>query len=147
MCLIVDVNVAKEVFGDTEEPDFAEVRKALFLSKAPVVRIVYGGLLREELLRVEDVRRALVLLDRAGRAWQVSDGEVEAETDLVEALRLCVSNDTHIIALARVAGVRLLCSRNQALHTDFTNKKLIDTPRGKVYQNASHKHLIRQFCR
>jgi len=147
MCLIVDVNVAREVFSDTEEPDFAEIRKALFQSKPPLVRIVYGGLLREEYLRIEQVRRALVILDRAGRARQVPDAEVGAETDLVEAIRLCVSNDTHIVALARVAGVRLLCSRDQALHTDFSNKKLIDKPRGKVYQSASHKHLIKRFCR
>ncbi len=147
MCLIVDVNVAREVFSDTEEPDFAEIRKALFQSKAPLVHIVYGGLLREEYLRIEQVRRALVILDRAGRARQVPDAEVRAETDLVEAIRLCVSNDTHIIALARVAGVRLLCSRDQALHTDFNNKKLIDKPGGKVYQSASHKHLIKRFCR
>lgn len=147
MCLIVDVNVAREVFSDTEEPDFAEIRKALFQLKAPLVRIVYGGLLREELLRVEEVRRALVVLDRAGRTRQISDAEVAGETSAVQALALCISNDAHIIALARVAGVRLLCSRDQALHADFTNKDLIDTPRGKVYQNASHKHLIRQFCR
>ncbi len=147
MCLIIDVNVAREVFSDTEEPDFAEIRKALFLSKAPGVRIVYGGLLREEYLRVEQVRRALVVLDRAGRVQKVSDAKVVAETISIELLHLCVSNDTHIIALARVAGVRLLCSRDQALQTDFSNKKLIDNPRGKVYQNASHKHLIKQFCR
>lgn len=147
MCLIVDVNVAREVFGDTEEPNFAEVRKALFLSKSPVVRIVYGGLLREELLRVEEVRRALVVLDRAGRTRQIPDAEVAGEISAVEAIALCVSNDTHIIALARIAGVRLLCSRDQDLHTDFTNRKLIDNPRGKVYQNSSHKHLIKRFCR
>jgi len=147
MCLIVDVNVAREVFSAPDEPDFADVRKALFSSKPPVVKIVYGGRLREEYLRLEDVRRALVVLDRAGRLRAIPDAEVGAETASVEALGLCVSNDTHIIALARVAGVRLLCSRDQALHTDFSNKKLVDGPRGKVYQNASHKHLIRQFCR
>ncbi len=146
MCLIVDVNVVREVFSDTEEPDFADVRNALFLSKSPVVKIVYGGLLREEYLRLEEVRRALVILDRAGRTHKISDADVEAETIAVETLSLCVSNDTHIIALARVAGVRLLCSRDKALHTDFNNKKLVDSPRGKVYQNASHKHLIKRFC-
>ena len=147
MCLIVDVNVAREVFSDTDEPDFADVRKALFLSKSPVVKIVHGGLLREEYLRVEEIRRALVVLDRAGRVRAIPDAEVVAETVSVETLGLCASNDTHIIALARVAGVRLLCSRDQALHADFTSAALIDRPRGKVYQSASHKHLIRQFCR
>lgn len=146
MCLIVDANVAKEVFSDTEESDFVELRKAL-LSKSPIVRVVYGGLLREELLRIAEVRRALVSLDRLGQVRQVSDAEVSQETSTVEGLALCVSNDVHIIALARVAEVRLLCSRDQALHTDFTNAELIKSPRGKVYQNASHQHLIWQFCR
>ena len=147
MCLIVDVNVAKEVFSVTDEPDFADVRRALFSSKSPVVKIVYGGLLREEYLRLDDVRRALVVLDRAGRVRAIPDAEVEAEIARVETLGLCVSNDTHVVALARVAEVRLLCSRDQALHADFTNADLINSPRGKVYQSASHKHLIRQFCR
>ncbi len=146
MCLIVDANVAKEVFSDTEESDFVELRKAL-LSKSPIVGVVYGGLLREELLRIAEVRRALVSLDRLGPVRQVSDAEVSQETSTVEGLALCVSNDVHIIALARVAEVRLLCSRDQALHTDFTNAELIKSPRGEVYQNASHQHLIWQFCR
>ena len=46
---------------------------------------------------------------------------------------LCASNDSHIIALAQVANARMLYSRDQDLHQDFTNLALLDRPRGKVY--------------
>ena len=146
MCLIVDVNIAREVFGGSEEPEFFVIRQALYQKASNSVKLVYGGHLRVEYLRVEAVRRALRVLDQAGRARQISDAVVDAEQKSVEQMSICVSNDTHIIALARTANVRLLCSHDQALHTDFTNKKLIDEPRGKVYQKAAHKHLIKKFC-
>ena len=59
----------------------------------------------------------------------------------------CVSDDPHVIALAQESGARLLCSLDEALHTDFTNPRLINAPRGHVYQNAAHKHLIRLHCK
>jgi hypothetical protein len=61
-------------------------------------------------------------------------------------MRLCRSNDLHIIALARVARVGLLCSRDQALADDFTNRTLIANPRGRVYKYARHRTLLPQFC-
>ena len=146
MCLIVDVNVAQEVFSNSDDPDFSVIRHALFQKESNSVKLVYGGYLRVEYLRMETVRRALRVLDQSGRIIQISDAKVNTEQKLIEHLNICVSNDTHIIALARVAKVRLLCSHDQSLHTDFTNKKLIDEPRGKVYQKATHKHLIKKFC-
>lgn len=146
MCLIVDVNIAREVFGGSEDPDFSVIRQALFQKASNSVKLIYGGHLRVEYLRIDAVRRALRVLDQAGRAKQISDAQVNAEQAAVEEMGICVSNDTHIIALARIANVRLLCSHDQALHTDFTSKKLIDEPRGKVYQKAAHKHLIKKFC-
>ena len=83
-------------------------------------------------------------LDQAGRAKAVPDAPVDARMKLVAPQ--CVSDDPHIIALALVSGARLLCSLDQALHTDFTNPKLINSPRGNVYQNATHEHLVRHHC-
>ena len=39
--------------------------------------------------------------------------EVEAETASVAGTGLCVSDDEHVIALARASGARLLCSEDQ----------------------------------
>ena len=64
-----------------------------------------------------------------------------------------MSNDFHIIALAQLAGARMLYSRDRELHQDFRNSKLVDRPRGKVYPrnmnlSASKQWLARnrRFC-
>ena len=62
-------------------------------------------------------------------------------------LDLCVSNDVHILALARAAGVRLLISLDRDLHRDFTNPQILRNPRGKVYQNRQHAKLLNKPCK
>lgn len=146
MCLIIDNDVVARVFAGAEDPDFAELFGCLFGAAKPTVSIVYGGRLREEYLQNLKVVRLLTTLDRAGRARVIPDANIAEEEAAVVASGACVSNDYHIIAIARVSGVRVLCSHDQALHQDFTNKILIDHPRGKVYQNHSHRHLLVQAC-
>ena len=69
----------------------------------------------------------------------VRDEAVRDETERLErdkASRLegaCRSNDTHVIALARVGGARLLFTNDGELQKDFRNSGLIRDPRGKVY--------------
>jgi hypothetical protein len=146
MCLIVDNNVVARVFDGLDDPDFGELFHCLFQSGSPPVRIVYGGKLRREYLRSGKVQKLLVVLDRAGRARAVPDTDVDREEETVHASGLCISDDPHVIALARVGGVRVLCSHDQDLHEDFTNKRLLDGPRGKVYQGRRHRHLLVQAC-
>lgn len=136
----MDNNVAAEFFCEST-PDLQSLRQAVLSSTC---RLYYGGDLRREYFRSEKVRRKLKLLDQAGRAKAVSDAAVDTKT--AEVKPQCVSDDPHVIALAIVSGARLLCSRDQALHTDFDNPQLIHSPRGYVYQNASHEHLIRRCC-
>jgi hypothetical protein len=146
MCLIIDDDVVGRVFSGAEDPDFADLFGCLFGVKRPTVQIVYGGRLREEYLRNSKVARLLVLLDRAGRARVIADADISEEEAVVIASGECISNDYHIIAIARVSGVRALCSHDQALHQDFTNKSLLDHPRGRVYQNNGHRHVLVQAC-
>jgi len=146
MCLIIDNNLVARVFNGLEDPDFGELFHSLFQSGRPPVRIVYGGRLRREYLRSGKVQKLLLVLDRAGRARAVPDSEVDVEEEAVFSSDLCVSDDPHVIALARISGVRVLCSQDQALHEDFTNRKLLDRPRGKVYQGRRHRHLLVQAC-
>ena len=90
--------------------------------------------------------RFLLRLDQAGKARQVANSEVDAETQRLAVGNFCVSDDPHIIALARVGTVRLLCSDDEDLATDFTNKDLIGNPRGSVYKRAEHAHLLDKHC-
>jgi peptide subunit release factor 1 (eRF1) len=143
MCLIVDANVASLVFTSDPPKEFNPVTNALLRGEAVAI---YGGQLTREYLKLGPVRRFLVALDRAGRAKQLPENQIDTEAAKLASERACQSNDHHIIAIARIGHVRLLCSHDEALHADFTNKTLLDDPRGSVYQNDAHKHLLRKHC-
>ncbi len=148
MCLIIDINIAHKALLTDSDPDFSIVYACLFTGKPYKARLVYGGKkFLEELAKNNAVISIIAALDRAGKAIKIDDNSVDEEEQKIAASGLCTSNDEHIIALARVANVRLLCSHDQALHVDFTDKKLLDTPRSKVYQDTTHKDLLRRFCK
>ncbi|MYE90640.1 hypothetical protein F4X33_16770 [Candidatus Poribacteria bacterium] len=79
-------------------------------------------------------------LARADQIEVVSQGVAEKENELKGKIE---SNDEHIVALAIVAGVKVLVSSDQALHKDFKNPNLVG---GKVYQKKSHVGLLRDTC-
>lgn len=143
MCLIIDANFIAITLSPNPPPAAKPVWDALYFRKA---RGVYGGKLAIEYSKLRKFSRLIAQLDRAGVLRQVPSKDVESETKKVERLGHCVSNDSHIIGLARASGVRLLCSNDKALHTDFKNPLLV-APVGHVYQNEAHSHLIEQFCR
>jgi hypothetical protein len=143
MCLIIDANMICGVLSAQPTADCKPLKEALFRKKAAAV---YGGELTREYSALTRFRGFLIELDRIGSLRKINDAEVEAETTKVSEEGLCLSDDQHIIALARVAKVRLLCSHDQNLHADFTNR-LILQPRGSVYQRSSHVHLIRRHCK
>jgi hypothetical protein len=145
MCLIVDANVMSRVFLKTDDPNFAPVRVALF-GPGAYARVAWGGTkLSKEY--GDNVARVLVKLDQAGRARKIPSGEVDAVEKSLKAQGGLSSDDPHIVALAQVSGVRLLCSLDTALHEDFKNPPLLSKPRGAVYQTLAHQHLLKSHCR
>lgn len=142
MCLIVDANVAVQVFASILPTDFTPIQKAL--SNGTAVG-VYGGKLKDEYSALKRLRGIILALDRRGSLRKVPDAAVLAETKKVGNEGQRRSDDPHVIALARVSGVRLLCSHDHNLHADFTNPKILRPP-GNVYQKPSHRHLIRKHC-
>lgn len=143
MCAIIDACVATQVFIEKNDADLVTIRTLML---ARQLLVVYGGELGREYAKLKTVARIVRQLDQAGIAKKYNDKTVDEEDKTVKKLNLCVSNDTHVIALARVARARLLCSADQGLHTDFKNKRLIDKPRGRIYQNATHDHLLKRKC-
>jgi hypothetical protein len=87
--------------------------------------MAYGGYLTQEYEAAGSFFRLLLRLDQQGIARQVPDSDVEAETKRLRDENLCVSNDQHIVALARIGKIRLLCSEDQLLADDFKNPTLI----------------------
>jgi hypothetical protein len=138
VCLIVDANTAGVLlakpsvvidwlFGDRGNP-----------------RLVAAGRLRVELATNQEVRRQLVELDRAGRLRSADPQELRQEEGRLHADGTCISNDRHILALAIVSGARTLATDDNRLASDFTNAKIINRPRGKVYRDPQrHAHLLR----
>jgi hypothetical protein len=105
---------------------------------------VADGALKEELAKLDDVRRFLVVLERAGRLRSADAQSLRKETDRLHAGRRCRSNDHHVLALAIVSGARTLATFDNALAEDFKNAALISRPRGSIYRDpASHAHLLR----
>lgn len=140
MCVIVDANVASKVFSGTPPEEYGPLRRWLDDPEQDGC-LVYGGQLGRELQKVGEARRYVVALLRAGRARLIPDVTVDPEAERVA--ELCESNDGHVIALARVSGARTLCTEDQTLWRDFNNKALINNPRGKIYRQARHSHLLR----
>ena len=73
---------------------------------------------------------------------ECSRRDVDREERTVGELRLCRSNDLHVVALARLSGARVLCTNDHDLEIDFTNRQLVPAPKGKIYKNANHKAIL-----
>ena len=140
MCVIVDADVASQVFASPPLEAFRPVADWLLRGKG---MLVYGGQNARELSRVQAAATVVRQLRLAGRAHHEDDEAVDAETGRLQGGGLCVSDDPHVIALARVSGARTLCSHDKDLHRDFRNRDLVSRPRGSVYQHAGHARLLR----
>lgn len=139
MCLIIDANKLAVTFSEPRSEPAKPILEWLFKKDGC---LVYGGTkMAKEIERVGEARRSLLELVRAGRARKCDDARVDAEQATVA--HLCRSDDSHVIALARVSGARVLYSGDENLHCDFKNRALVDKPRGKVYQTSAHLRSLR----
>jgi hypothetical protein len=143
MCLILDINIVHLVFPQPAR-DYMPIHKAITDRRA---RLVYGGHLLREYKQMGKFLHLLYRLDQQGTARKVNDNTVDLETQNLVGSGLCVSNDLHIIALARISGARLLCTDDGNLKKDFKNPALVSNPRGKIYQRQTHADLIRTSCK
>ena len=116
-------------------------------------KLVVGGKLREELAANQNFRLWLSQAVQAGRARILDDDKVDSVTSDVLAEDVCRSNDPHVIALARISGVRLLYTNDKLLNDDFKaiiRGGLIYTTRlSKETVTGTHKSLLgtsRRIC-
>jgi hypothetical protein len=140
LCVIVDASVAGRVFSVPYEADFVPLWDWLEKKDG---KLVYGGRLAQELNRLPHARRRLAEMKRSGRALECLRQDVDAEERAVGKLRLCRSNDHHVVALARLSGARVLCTNDRNLEADFTNRQLVPAPKAKIYKVASHKTMLK----
>jgi hypothetical protein len=76
------------------------------------------------------------------RTRSVESDSVDAEEKRLIRERLCVSDDQHLIALARESGARLVCTEDQKLMRDVRSADLLNKPRGRIYRDARHFRLL-----
>jgi len=137
MCLIVDAN-ASSVF-------LAPGSAVRVWLKGPKgnPRLCTGGLLTRELARVEEARKFLVDLSRAGRLRTIPEEEIKRHELKLKSAQIHRSNDVHVLALAVASGARTLATFDAALSADFKDPLIINRPRGKIYQRpAKQAHLL-----
>ncbi len=141
MCAIIDANVAGEVFGPS--PQQAAKKFYDWINKGSG-RLVAGGKLLQELESgSQRFNRWAAEAVKFGMMRIVNEAEINTRTVRLKNQGVYVSDDPHILALAQVSGARLLYSNDSALHEDFTNKELVDKPRGKIYSTLRTKNFSR----
>lgn len=130
MCVIVDANVAGEVFGEGGSPAGQQFFDWLNSGRG---QLVVGGRLLEELEGSRNFTAWAKEATLAGRIRSLSKEETEARIRQLEHSARHVSDDPHVLAVAQLGGARLLFTNDESLEQDFKNKLLIDRPRGRVY--------------
>ena len=138
MCIILDVNMLSKFKKQADE----DMRLVWNWLQKKNSKIAYAT---TEKFKDEWIRGGgdslMRELERNKKLKLVSNQDVLNEQNEVE--RKIESNDSHIIALARVAQVKVLVSQDRSLINDFTNRELVAG--GKVYQRAEHAHLLNRL--
>ena len=133
MCMIVDANVLGKFLLQPKNQNVAPVYEWLHRGWGSIVYST-GGKFKTDI----DARNRdrLAQLARAGRARLVPWERVQPHKACFGNIR---SNDPHVLALARAAGVRLLYTGDKKLRADFKDKKFIG---GAIYRNHRDASLL-----
>ena len=135
MCIILDANCIGQ-FKDRANEDMKPVWNWLERKNGKIVYSATEKFKRE--WKAGGGHNLEIELGRSGNLKLVPDQDVlEKQNELKGQIQ---SDDPHIIALAIVANVKVLVSRDKALQQDFKNRQLVIG--GKVYQERKHAHLL-----
>jgi predicted nucleic acid-binding protein len=137
MCIIVDANVASDFIKESDD-----AKPVLDLVIEDRLKIVCDHRLSKEWGNSR-LKKLTIQFIQAGRLFVYTQEQMAIEAEKLKKLSF-KSDDPHILALARVSGARVLYSKDKKLHEDFKDSKLIHSPRGRVYQNQKHKHVLRK---
>ena len=139
MCIIVDTNRLGAFLAEPADEDSRPIRKWLDRGAGSIVYSTGGGFKKEIRGRV---KAKLADYVRAGRAKLIPESRFVADERNLKACPELRSDDPHVLALARAAGVRLLYTADDNLISDFKDKRIISQPRGKVYSGAHNAGLL-----
>ena len=142
MCAIIDSCVRDQLVGQSSTAEGKYFREWLNKRKG---HLVVGGKLLRELSENVAVKMWISNALSSGIAKRFTDYEINLVASTLKKSQACVSNDEHIIALAKVSGARLLFTTDKDLMIDFKNRKLLGgSVRGKVYTSSEKRPGLRQ---
>lgn len=136
--MIIDANVANKLVSNPVDAGAKTITDHIEKRR---LQIACGGKLAEELQKTKAWRLIKEYI-RNGSAKLYPSSSINIAAQKLINDGNCVSNDIHIIALANISNARLLYSMDGDLEADFTNKSLVDKPRGKIYKRHSHRKLL-----
>ena len=139
MCIIVDTNRLGAFLAEPADEDSRPIRRWLDRGAGSIVYST-GGKFAQEIQGRAKAKLADYV--RAGRAKLIPESRFAADERILKARPELRSNDPHVLALAKAAGVRLLYTADRNLISDFKDKRFIDQPRGKVYSGAHNAGLL-----
>ena len=145
MCIIVDTNKLGTFLADPPDDDSRPIHRWLKSGAGSIVYSTDGRFAKE--IQGRRAKAKLAGYVQAGRAKHIPGDLFVADERDLEVHPDLRSDDPHVLALARAAGVRLLYTADRNLISDFRDKKFIDGPRGKVYSGAGNASLLtRSVC-
>ncbi|MCY4099714.1 MAG: hypothetical protein OXF46_02215 [Rhodobacteraceae bacterium] len=140
MCVIIDANVMGVFINSTKEKNRSAWELKNYIQDRRILLVFGGKKLKKEYRKNNDFSRWLRLQILGGSANVIDDKIINVEEKKLKIVS-CLSDDEHVLALAKVSGARLLYTKENALAKDFKNRKLIG---GKVYRAEPPKNELTQ---
>jgi len=143
MCIIIDTNCLNEVFDTSNKHhnEFKPVFNWVYLGKG---KIVYGG--SKYLSEIGKYLTLFLNLNKAGKAIYVDNNKVDVEEVVVSTIIQDPDfDDQHLVALLRVSGCKLICSRDKRAYPFFRHKRFFSSAntKPKIYSSSKNKGLLK----
>ena len=143
MCIIIDTNCLNEVFDTSNKHhnEFKPVFNWVYLGKG---KIVYGG--SKYLSEIGKYLTLFLNLNKAGKAIYVDNNKVDDEEVVVSTIIQDPDfDDQHLVALLRVSGCKLICSRDKRAYPFFRHQRFFSpaNTKPKIYSSSKNKGLLK----
>lgn len=146
MCCVIDVNLLPAVFDNdnSKHKDYKPVFQWIINDKGSI--IIGGSKFKAELSRMPRYQSLLKTLNKSNKVFSADDDEVDFLSIEIEKIRddhslsKATYNDPHIVALAKLTNVKLICSDDSGLvkYCELVLKE----KKPKFYKSAKHSHLL-----
>ena len=134
MCMILDVNMWSDFIE--QKSIMQPVHQWLEGKNGKLLYSDHESFQKELTLSHKKVLKSYY---QSGHARFVPKKQLEKTINSLRKTHQFKSNDMHILGLAKVGQVKVLCTKDKDLHHDF--KQILG---GNIYQNAKHQHLLTQ---